>query len=111
MEDITLGQISAAFLFLGGLIGSAAYIHGVLKGLLTTILKKQLKPLQEQIDEVDRHSTKNFLVSTLAGVENGETLCKIEEQRFWEQYEHYKNKGGNSYVERKVEQLKAEGKL
>lgn len=46
------------------------------------------------------------LVSFLAGVEQGEAVDEIQTQRFYEEYEHYVNRGGNSYIKQKVQKLK-----
>ena len=54
---------------------------------------------------------KNYLVSFLSDVEKDELTDEIERERFWEQYQHYTEHGGNSYIKRKVEKLKSEGKL
>ena len=43
--------------------------------------------------------------------EQDEPIDEIERERFWEQYEHYVKCGGNSYIQRKVENLKQAGKL
>ena len=54
---------------------------------------------------------KNFLVSFLARCDRGEYIDEIEKERFWEQYEHYRELGGNAYIGNKVESLRKEGKL
>lgn len=38
-------------------------------------------------------------------------MSETEAERFWEQYEHYKASGGNTYIKNRIERLQAEGKL
>lgn len=118
MENITLEQIGIAVAFIVGLATGITYLHKLLKGLLATSFKDEIKGLEgkmdkfgEQINEVDMATCKNFLVARISEVERGTPLNDVEEERFWEQYEHYCKIGGNSYIQRKVEQLKADGKL
>lgn len=54
---------------------------------------------------------KNYLVSFLSDVEKNHPIDETERERFWEQYQHYTEHGGNSYIKRKVEHLQSEGKL
>lgn len=118
VENITLGVISASILFLAALIGGIKYLKSVLKDSLTELFKDQfeaintkLDGMDEKIDRVDMQSCKNFLVRFLADVERGDLTHLSEIQRFWEEYEHYLNEGGNSYIKEWVEKLKKEGKL
>ena len=118
MEQITLGQIALGLTFIVGLIGSIKYlrehIHEWISGSLSDqfeAIDDKFDKLTEQIDGVDMNATKNFLVARLAEVEKGSQMDEIERERFWEQYEHYSKIGGNSYIQRKVEQLKEDGKL
>lgn len=118
MEQITIGQIGLAVTFLVGLITGVGYLHKHLTDLLKKSLRDQFDPitrkideLQTKIDTVDMESCKNYLVDFLADLDRGQEIDEIERERFWEQYEHYTKKGGNSYIHRKVEQLKSEGKL
>lgn len=118
MENITLGQIGAAVAFLVALIGGVAYLLKKLKEFISATLKEELAPLKSEIketrclvDKVDLENCKNFLVTFLAGIEKGVYYDPIETQRFWEEYEHYTSKGGNSYIKQSVESLKAKGKI
>ena len=118
MENITLGQIAIGIAFLVALISG---IGALMKSVKTWINKAMKEPLEiivteiknvnDRIDKVDMNTCKNFLVARLAEIEQGNSLDDIKMQRFWEEYEHYAEIGGNSYIRRKVEQLKAEGKL
>lgn len=125
MENITLGQIGIALAFLVGLATAFAYLHKLVKGWISNSLKGEFEglnqkfdglntkvdKLQKQLNDVDIEACKNYLVSFLADVDQGQPIDAIEVERFWEELEHYESKGGNSYIHRKVEQLKAENKL
>lgn len=118
MEDITIGQVGAALAFIVGFFGGVAYLKNVLKGILSSVVKQELEPMRKQMDEmqqkidrVDMESCKNFLVRCLSELERGESISETERERFWEQYEHYIEKGHNSYIKSKVEQLRKQGKL
>lgn len=118
MEEITLGQIALGLTFIVGLMTSITYLKNHLHEWLSDSLKDQFEAIDgkfttlgKQIEAVDMNSTKNFLVARLAEIEKGNVLDDIEQERFWEQWEHYSKIGGNSYIQRKVEQLKADGRL
>ena len=118
MEQITLGQIAVAVTFIVGLLSGIGYLRKHLKEWITKPLKEQLDPLNNKINELHQHiadvdleSCKNFLVTFLSEIDKGDRVDEIERERFWEQYQHYEKMGGNSYIKRKVEQLKTEGKL
>lgn len=118
MENITLGEISIAAAFLVGLITGIRYLHKQLKQWIAKLLKEQFDSIKENIDElheqienVDMQACKNYLVSFLSDAEKNKQIDETELERFWEQYQHYTEHGGNSYIKRKVEYLKSEGKL
>lgn len=118
MENITFGQICAGIALIVAFITGVRYLKKSIKEWISQLLKdsfddinKKLATLQERVDDVDMGTCKNFLVARLAEVEKGNHLDEIERERFWEQYEHYCKIGGNSYIQRKVEELKAEGKI
>lgn len=129
MENITLGQIAVALAFLVGLATAAAYLHKLVKGWISKSLKEEfdglnnkfdgfkkditesVDGLKKQLHEVDIESCKNYLVAFLADVDQGQPIDEIERERFWEEYQHYEKQGGNSYIHRKVEQLKSDNKL
>ena len=118
IDNITLGVLSATVIFLAGLIGGIKYLKSVLKESLIDMFKDQFKALNDKldnldtkIDRVDLQSCKNFLVRFLADAERGNVTHLSEEQRFWEEYEHYLDFGGNSYIREWTERLKKEGKL
>ena len=65
----------------------------------------------ERIENVQLYSDKNFLVRFLADIEQGNKVDEVEIERFYEVYRDYKDLGGNSYIQHKVEKLQKEGKL
>ena len=118
MESITLGQIAISVALVAGLITGGGVIGKVITKGFKKVMKMELDPIEKKIDHlgervesVDMASTKNYLVQFLSRVEVGDIPSEIEIERFFEQWEHYKKIGGNSYIARKVEQLTAEGKL
>ncbi len=125
MEQITLGELGLAITFIVGLFSGISYLKNNLKGWVSSAVKDQIEQVQkdlnglqkdmsglrQQIDIVDLENCKNYLVMYLASVERGESKDAIEEERFYEELEHYYKIGGNSYIKTKVEQLKAAGKL
>ena len=118
METVTIGQIGLAITFLVGLITGIGFLSKQMKSWITKSMKEPLdtiktdiKSINERINEVDKNACKNFLVARLSEIEQGNQLEEIESERFWEQYQHYIEIGGNSYIKRKVEQLIKEGKL
>ena len=118
MENITLGEIGVAIAFLAALITGLGVLIKRLKGWIKDVLKEQLdeiraenEELKKHIDNVDLNTCKNFLVARISEIERGDGLGEVESERFWEQYQHYLEKGGNSYIRHKVEQLKEDGKL
>lgn len=118
MDGITIGQIAVAVALLAGLISGGGIIGKAIgKGLKKTI-QAEIEPLGAKVDNlskrveaVDMQATKNFLVSFLSDIESGQTPTEIALQRFWEELEHYRKSGGNSYIQRKVEQLEHDGRL
>lgn len=118
MENITLGQIGLAVTFIVGLITGIIFLVNKIKAFLQNMFKDQLRGLEgkidklsSRVDEIDMNSCKNFLVARITELKAGETLDEVAVERFYEQYEHYLKKGGNSYVKNEVEKLKNKGKL
>lgn len=100
-----------------GIWGSITYLKKHFKEWMNDALKDRfdavdsnLKQLSTRIDNVDLAACKNYLVTCLSKVDKG-PLDEIELERFWEEYEHYVDHGGNSYIKSKVEKLQQEGKL
>ena len=118
MENITLGEISIAITFMVGFLGGVGFLYRGIKGVLEKLIIEQFEPFQKSIDDlkrnvesVDMESCKNYLVRCLGDFEHGNKLSDVEQERFWEEYEHYLMIGGNSYIKHRVEKLQAEKKL
>lgn len=118
IQDLTLGQFSAGLLFLIGLaVGIKAVYSGFKQGV-SNLLDDKFKDVNTKIDNIDEklttvelNSCKNYIVPYLADMERGGIPDEIERKRFWDAYETYKNKGGNSYIHDRVNKLQKEGKL
>ena len=125
MEQITIGQIAVGIAFLAALITGGVKIKDAVKKWLEGLLqsrfdeqkkdnedmKKSLEDLKAQLADVDLEKRKNYLVTFLAETERGELKDEIEIQRFYEEYQHYIDKGGNSYVKEKYAKMKQKGYL
>ena len=125
MENLTIGQISAGMIFIVAFITAvhnikktiSAWVENSLKPRFDSIDKSQEKILKridevdERLDKVDLDNCKNYLVTFLAEVRRDEPKDSTEYQRFWESYDHYILKGGNSYIKEDVENLKLKGQL
>ena len=118
MEQITIGQVASVLAIVVSLVGSIGYlrkhlsdwIHGAIQPDLDGI-KNDIKEVKDRLDDVDMESCKNYIVSELIKVEQGGWWSDIERMRFYEQYEHYKNIGGNTYIQQWYEELQKQGKL
>ena len=125
MESLTLGQFAGGLALIVAIIAGVqnlkknikSWIEESLKTRFDTIDKSQEKILakiddvDKRLDKVDMENCKNYLVTFLAEVRRGETKDATELQRFWEEYDHYVAKGGNSYIREDVEDLKKKGLL
>lgn len=111
MENLTLGQIAIGISFLVGLISGVGYLSSISRKWLKDAMKEQLDVIAHRLDQVDMESTKNYLVTYLSDIERGKALDEIEKERFYEQYQHYCNLGGNSYIKNKVDQMRGKGWL
>ena len=107
MENITIGQIITVVVGLGALISGIEF----LLVRFNKIFDIKLKPINNRLNEIEISSDKNFIVRFLADIEQGNTVDEVEKERFYEIYRRYKELGGNSYVEHKVDKLQKEGKL
>lgn len=129
MENITILQAVDFIIKLAAFIGAVGVIIKVVMSSFTKALKKELNPFKDKIkeleearvvqhkDTIDRinnvqlYSDKNFLVRFLADIEQNNKVDEVERERFYEVYRDYKELGGNSYIQHKVEKLQKEGKL
>lgn len=118
MDKITLGDIAAWLAFIVALGGSILAITAVVKKALKKMFKELLIEINSRLDEqektikkFDLENCKNYLVQTLSAVDRGEQLTEIERIRLAEQFEHYTENGGNSYIKDWHARSKAAGKI
>ena len=111
LGDLTLNNLAADIGLITVIAVGFGTLYVKLKSGLGKVVAEQLKPVLDQIAAVDLETTKNFLVRCIADIERGEVMSETEKERFYEQYEHYQKKGGNTYIKTKVERLHAEGRI
>lgn len=118
MEQITIGQVAVTIAFVVALIGGVKSLKKFIKEGIESALKdkfdgleKSQKEILSRLDAVDLENCKNYLITFLSEVERGEVKSEIEIQRFWEAKKHYNDKGGNSYINHKTEELQKKGYL
>lgn len=118
MGNITVNEIATGLALLAGIIASVIYLTKQLKDWIEKLLDSKFRTLnlridsiEQKIDKVDMETCKNFLVRFLADAENGGPLLEQEKERFWEEYGHYIESGGNSYIKEWTEKLKKKGYL
>lgn len=125
MESITLGQFAAGLALIVAIIAGVQSLKKNIKTWIEESLRNRfdlidkqnekiltkINDVEKRIDKVDMENCKNYLVTFMAEVRRGEVKDSTEYQRFWEEYDHYISKGGNSYVRQGVEDLKLKGLL
>lgn len=118
LQEISLGQIAVCITFLLGLIGGIGQIKKIIESAIKSATKPELDAINAKLealdvktDKQDLENVKNYLVLVMSDIERGERLDEVEVSRFEEQYEYYTKKGGNSYIHRKYNKLKSEGKI
>lgn len=118
MEQITLGDFAATLAFIAALGGSIVSIVAALKKVLKKLLDDQLATIidrlnktDDKISQLDSDNCKNFLVQTLSAAERGEKLSTEERMRLAEEFQHYTDNGGNSYIKDWHSRLHTDGKI
>lgn len=124
VEDVTAFISVVAGVITGGLV-----IFKFVSSIVQKWIFSLLKPVNDRIDESNRiimarldanaeelkqmqlEQYKNFLTRYLADIERDTELTEIELERFNDIYTKYDNLGGNSYVHRKIDKYKEQGKL
>ena len=106
MEEITLGQIKDAIIFLTAILGGI----GVLYGLLMTGIKKLLQPIKDELQNEKMQRLKTDLTTFLYLAEH-DTISNEQKLLAHECYDEYIKLKGNSYIHDKFEKLVKEGKL
>lgn len=119
MDGITLGEISNVLVFIAGILTAGGAIAGFMSKRFSKVMKDELKPLNNKIDEVservkqvDIDNCKNYLQQAISSIDAGEKLDSAARERFYENYDHYtKDLHLNSWVHKEKERLEKEGKL
>lgn len=124
VEDITAFISVVAGVITGGLV-IFKFVNSIVQKWICSLLN----PVNDRIDESNRiimarldanaeelkqmqlEQYKNFLTRYLADIERDTELTEIELERFNDIYTKYDNLGGNSYVHRKIDKYKEQGKL
>lgn len=124
VEDITAFISVVAGVITGGLV-IFKFVNSIVQKWICSLLE----PVNDRIDESNRiimarldanaeelkqmqlEQYKNFLTRYLADIERDTELTEIELERFNDIYTKYDNLGGNSYVHRKIDKYKEQGKL
>lgn len=106
MENITLGQISDAIIFIVALVGGI----GALYGLLMKGIKNQLEPINDELKKEKMSRLKSELTTFMYLAETG-NISNEQKILAHEDYDEYVNNKGNSYIHDKFESLHKEGKI
>lgn len=124
VEDITAFISVVAGVITGGLV-----IFRFASSVVQKWIETLLKPVNDKIDESNKvimarldanaeeikqmqlEQYKNFLTRYLADIDRGTELTEIELERFNDINTKYDDLGGNSYVHRKIDKFKEQGKL
>ena len=133
MLNVSVGEVFDLIIKIAAFLTACGVIIKIAMYWFTKILqdnlKENLNPFKDKIKELEKarivqhqdtinrinnvqlYSDKNFLVRFLADIEQGNLVDEVEKERFYEVYKDYKELGGNSYIQHKVEKLQKEGKL
>ncbi len=95
-------QIGIFLTFLVSLISAVEFLLNRFRRQVN----KTLKPINDNIKEIDISQCKNFLVSFLADIEKNREIDTLEKARAYEIYDHYTNDlKQNSYIHKRWEEL------
>lgn len=119
VKNLTMFDLSVVVLFIVGLIKGVQELKKSIKMFLEKLLTDQFQEVNDKLDgmqkaltKLDTQECKNFIVRYLADVERGDYIYESEQQRFWEEYDHYiDDLHENSYIKEWVNRLRKEGKL
>ena len=113
MSNWTVQDIATAIALLVAMVSGVIYLTTQLKKWIEqtldgkfTELNKRIDDLETKMDRMDMEACKNFLVRFLSDLERGDMVTEVEKKRFWDEYEYYTSRGGNSYIHEWVERLK-----
>lgn len=111
LENITLGQVLIALVFIMSLLTNIKSLIKEFKNPIDKKLQEAIKPITEQIVSLELSSIKTDLINFINDIEHGVPKSQIQKFNAHELYGRYTKLGGNSYVHDHWEKLEKEGKL
>jgi len=110
MENITLGQVLIAVVFILSFVTNIRTMIKELSSPIDKKIEKAITPIKESIAQLELNNIKTDLVNFMSLADRE---CITEEQKInaYELYDRYCKLGGNSYIHDKFERLKKEGKI
>lgn len=118
IEEVTLGNVLVSVTFIVGLITGIKKLKTTINDWFKEQLSPKLEPIEksvnkinEKIDMMEMEFYKSWLVLFMSNIEREEQIDEVEHMLFEEIYKKYTERGGNSYIHRKYDKLKSEGKL
>lgn len=106
-----MGQITAAIGLLGTILGAAIAVHAWCHKTVLKIIKEEIAPLKDSVEELQKDQAKDYIIHICSRLDAGESPTPSEVRCLWENYDVYRNKGGNGFIKSWVERLQDEGKL
>lgn len=118
MESITVGQIISTIASIAGAITAIGVIMRTMHKWNEKAFNKAIEPINNKLDEViknadniDMNVCKNYVIEYIGEEKRGVKHTETETRLFWDNYDRYIARGGNSYVKEEVDKLKKEGKI
>jgi cell shape-determining protein MreC len=72
---------------------------------------KRFDDLEKKHEKSDMEACKNFLVKCLDSFENDKKVSSVLIDRFWHEYDYYIEKGKNSSIKSRTQELVSSGQL
>ena len=106
MQSLTIGDIAGWLSLIAGIITSIGVIMKVASNWFNKTLQANIKPLEIKMDNIDMNVCKNYVIEYIGEEKRGVIHTDTETKLFWDNYDRYISRGGNSYVKEEVEKLK-----
>ncbi len=115
--NVLIGFFSGLFGLLISIVGLAKYILKKVNQVLEQKVKQPIlnevkKNREEYMEELNKHiiqDYKTYLVDFLTRAENGEPIAKNQMKNAYDMKDEYKQRGGDSYVDEKWDELEEKG--
>ena len=109
-------QIIVALITLAGVISTTVAnviinSRTVKKADLLEEIERVKTDLTKEVNGLKLDNCKNYIVQALGKIDSGGELSIVEKERYWENYDIYTSRGGNSYIHSETEIKRKEGKL